>query len=596
MQPAGSGLEFRCATADGKSVQDVLPPTIHPTTRKPYIWRGDWMKLPPLPASILAAWRYELAAAPTARHTPHDDLAPAPETSRLEELVRGRDPDMDYTRWNAVGMALHKATKGAPDGFKIWNDWSKKGKKYPGPDKLQTHWLSFRDDKPNSIGTEYLESHSAATADEFQDLTKMTPKAMIAEAAAQLVQRLIYVESLDQYYDIVDGAMVDSDHALYHRFGATLPPKLRSRVDVPRVLAESRNRQSVNGAAFHPGEDHTYIENGRSYLNQYRHDSIPMIEPTAAEREMIEWLFNRIDEVEFREWLRRFYGHMMQRPGLKIRSAPIFHSAIEGNGKTTMMSKLPRLIAGQQYSQEVTWSEIEDRFSGFLRERWHICMTELKVGSRKEADAVMARIKPWITDDAIIVRAMRQDAINIPNHLIITATSNKSDALLLSPTDRRFGVLELKAPPMTADEIQRVQINFLDGPRGVGVIRHYFQHVPLDGFNPNTPPPRTAAHAAMVEASMPDEQQLVRELIDEQRGAFARDCGEFDDVRRELKDRMGVGINRYRISEALHAAGAMQRHLMPRGKPSRRVWIWRNKARWENASYKDIFEHLDEIG
>ena len=33
-------LEFRCGTADGLTVQDVLPPSMHPDTGMPYRWGG----------------------------------------------------------------------------------------------------------------------------------------------------------------------------------------------------------------------------------------------------------------------------------------------------------------------------------------------------------------------------------------------------------------------------------------------------------------------------------------------------------------------------------------------------------------------------
>lgn len=52
-------LELRCASADGQSVQDVLPPTVHPDTGKPYEWAGsgDWRNLPELPIPLLNLWR-----------------------------------------------------------------------------------------------------------------------------------------------------------------------------------------------------------------------------------------------------------------------------------------------------------------------------------------------------------------------------------------------------------------------------------------------------------------------------------------------------------------------------------------------------------
>lgn len=64
--PDGSSvmvLEFRCAAQDGTTVQDVLPPSIHPDTGRRYRWAGsgDWRGLPPLPRDLLAVWNKELA-------------------------------------------------------------------------------------------------------------------------------------------------------------------------------------------------------------------------------------------------------------------------------------------------------------------------------------------------------------------------------------------------------------------------------------------------------------------------------------------------------------------------------------------------------
>jgi Bifunctional DNA primase/polymerase, N-terminal len=49
-------LEFRCATEKGTTSQDVLPPSIHPVTGKPYTWLGDWRNLSVLPDELLTLW------------------------------------------------------------------------------------------------------------------------------------------------------------------------------------------------------------------------------------------------------------------------------------------------------------------------------------------------------------------------------------------------------------------------------------------------------------------------------------------------------------------------------------------------------------
>ena len=40
----------------GGLTQDVLPPSIHPDTGKPYVWIGDWQQLPELPPELLNIW------------------------------------------------------------------------------------------------------------------------------------------------------------------------------------------------------------------------------------------------------------------------------------------------------------------------------------------------------------------------------------------------------------------------------------------------------------------------------------------------------------------------------------------------------------
>ena len=45
-------IEFRA----GEGLQDVLPPSIHPTTGRSYEWAGDFRRMPVLPDSLVAVW------------------------------------------------------------------------------------------------------------------------------------------------------------------------------------------------------------------------------------------------------------------------------------------------------------------------------------------------------------------------------------------------------------------------------------------------------------------------------------------------------------------------------------------------------------
>jgi hypothetical protein len=58
-----SAVEFRCATKDGKTVQDVLPPSMHPDGHQ-YEWygKGDPLNPPVIPSEILNLWYTVLEA------------------------------------------------------------------------------------------------------------------------------------------------------------------------------------------------------------------------------------------------------------------------------------------------------------------------------------------------------------------------------------------------------------------------------------------------------------------------------------------------------------------------------------------------------
>ena len=80
---SGEGFEFRCASRAGLTVQDVLPPSIHPDTGKPYEWAGNWRELPELPANVLSAWRGLLGP-----------QRPAPAQAPKTTVAEGRHADV----------------------------------------------------------------------------------------------------------------------------------------------------------------------------------------------------------------------------------------------------------------------------------------------------------------------------------------------------------------------------------------------------------------------------------------------------------------------------------------------------------------------
>ena len=147
--------ELRCATSSGVTVQDVLPPSIHPQTMQPYRWagRGHWMRLPTIPQALLDLWQSMLEQ--DTERTIHTGESIPASWSEIGDALEYISADCPRDDWVTIGMALHWAgsqTDQLDQGLHIWNEWSKQSEsKYPGEREMLHQWNSFKTDKATAI-------------------------------------------------------------------------------------------------------------------------------------------------------------------------------------------------------------------------------------------------------------------------------------------------------------------------------------------------------------------------------------------------------------------------------------------------------------
>ena len=550
-KPEGSGVELRCATASGTSAQDVLPPSVHPDTKKPYEWRygdelvGHWSNLPPIPPSLLALWRGLVPAV-----QPAPEAGTGPKTDELRALLKAQDPNCGYNQWVKVGMALHHACAGAAEGLALWDEWSRGAPdSYKGVSDLRTHWVSFNSAPGKRVVTAAtLIAEAPATPDEFPEINPEDLAADEADSTAAKIEqavemrkadainwlekRLIYVSSAACYFDTEKHHLIYQDRAIEHEFTGYMPKVKGGRMSPVRTLKESRTKRVVEGVGFHPGEGPIFVsaDTGDEYVNVYRNRLPAPLEPTEAELERIEWLFDRIDDAAYRGWLKCFFGHVVQRPGVKIKSAPLIWSETQGNGKTTLLRAIPALLVGRGYSREVTSSLLNSDFNDYLLNAWHVNLTEFRADSRGERRAISAKLKAWVTDDEIAIHPKGSTAYTMPSHFFVTATSNEEDAAAIDNNDRRWGVHELKAAQFTPTEQTWMYDEFLSTKRAAAVLRHYFLNIDISDFSPSNKAPETEARAQMIESSMSSEVAYLRRCFEERSGPFERDVVRASDV------------------------------------------------------------------
>lgn len=182
------GFELRCATSKGTTVQDVLPPSVHPDTGKPYEWKygdelGHWSVLPELPAEVRKLWQSLIT--PETKIQPEraerDPTTRDPNARWIREQLARRNPACGYDEWIKVGMGLHDEFNGAIEGLALWDEWSSKSPtNYKGRADLETHWRSFKKGSGRTIAS--LRVDEAASADEFEVVTEEQVEAAQVEA------------------------------------------------------------------------------------------------------------------------------------------------------------------------------------------------------------------------------------------------------------------------------------------------------------------------------------------------------------------------------------------------------------------------------
>jgi putative DNA primase/helicase len=145
--PQGNAiLELRSASKNGKTVQDVLPPSIHPDTGQTYQWAGagNWKQVPEIPDLLLEFWKSRLT--PVANKPEVRDSVSMIESIELPEhtiqhlrsaLLHLRSDNRED--WVKTGLALKSLGQ---VGRGLWMDWSMTSRKYD-PLVASDTWETF---------------------------------------------------------------------------------------------------------------------------------------------------------------------------------------------------------------------------------------------------------------------------------------------------------------------------------------------------------------------------------------------------------------------------------------------------------------------
>ena len=159
-------LEFRCASLDGKTVQDVLPPSKHPSgTEYQWIGHGNPLGLPEIPESLIALWHKLIsnrAGVASRKFAPGLIIGQRLQSPRqiaiIQEALSHISADCSYEVWRNIVWAILSTNWTCAE--EIAEEWSR-----TAPDRFaeETFWTlvnSYMPERDNPITAGSIYHHA----------------------------------------------------------------------------------------------------------------------------------------------------------------------------------------------------------------------------------------------------------------------------------------------------------------------------------------------------------------------------------------------------------------------------------------------------
>ena len=213
-------------------------------------------------------------------------------------------------------------------------------------------------------------------------------------------------------------------------------------------------------------------------------------------------------------WVEQYIAFMVQRPGKKVRWAPVITS-VEGGGKGLLARMVSAILGHHNCNTQLQYDQMVNQFSNVLMGLQFGIINELDLSSRKNIKQLTNALKKFITDDTLTIELKGRPQIKIPFFCNFMIFSNDADCLHLTKDSRRYLIISVKQTQDAINEkLDVVKDKILDaleyGNEKIGHLLHHFKNIELKdekAFQRNAP--RTDDFHAVVEKARPDIHKIL---------------------------------------------------------------------------------------
>lgn len=163
------------------------------------------------------------------------------------------------------------------------------------------------------------------------------------------------------------------------------------------------------------------------------------------------------------------------------RTSWVWHGT-QGTGKGILMNQILRPIFGQSQTVVKRLEEFNEQYNAYMQNCFLVFVDEFQIKALNNERGAMSKIKNFITEPRVPMRAMYQGAFEADNRTNWIFASNEADSMTVPANDRRTNVAQFQpeALQITQPEIDRIQDELQQ-------FHDYLIHYPVDVDAAHTP-------------------------------------------------------------------------------------------------------------
>jgi hypothetical protein len=143
-------------------------------------------------------------------------------------------------------------------------------------------------------------------------------------------------------------------------------------------------------------------------------------------------------DVDITEHFLNWTAYVLQKRD-RTKTAWVMHGT-QGTGKGILTNNILRPIFGAPHVASRRMEELADKYNQFMENSLLVFVDEVQIKALQNEGGIMAKLKNFITEENVPMRAMYSNAQEARNYTNWIFMSNMADPILIDKNDRRFNV------------------------------------------------------------------------------------------------------------------------------------------------------------